>query len=99
MKRPLLFACLLALVASTLAPATTVAQLRDSVEVIEMTGNGPYQCCMSLNVMSRQRRPASISEFHMRILSGRASFVPGSAASPRDWTVFVANDLMSVAWF
>lgn len=75
------------------------AQVRDSVEVIETPGSAPYRCCLTFVVTSRQTRPTTIPEFHVRILSGRASFVPGTASSPQDWTVFVANDQMSVAWY
>lgn len=101
MNRSIRFALLLlGTLAAILVVATPAhAQTRDSVELIEGPGNGPYRCCYTFVVHNRQPRPATISEFTVRIVSGRATFAAGTAGSPADWTVFVANDLKSVSWF
>jgi hypothetical protein len=101
MNRPirtvLLVLGLLATALAAVAPAH--AQRRDTVSLIQQPGSGPYSCCYTFVVENRQTRPSKIAEFTVRIVSGRASFQAGTAGSPTDWTVFVANDLQSVSWF
>jgi hypothetical protein len=105
MNRPirlllLVLTAIVSTVISTIGVTTGArAQARDSIELIQQPGGVPYRCCYSFVVYNRQDSGSTISEFTIRIISGRATFVPGTGGSPADWTVFVGSDEKSVSWY
>lgn len=78
--------CVLSTVVAASMRASAVGQL-DSVQVLQ-TPNGTYGACFDFSVRNRQNDSnTKISEFRLRIISGRAAFQPGFTTSPSNWAV------------
>lgn len=72
------------------------AQIKDSIEVVAYSGGAPYLCCYDLLITNRHDTTIKISEVRLRIISGRARFIPGQASAPNFWALF--QDSAKVIW-
>ncbi|HVZ41451.1 MAG TPA: T9SS type A sorting domain-containing protein [Candidatus Kapabacteria bacterium] len=70
---------------------------RDSLLVIK-TPNGDYACCLNIRVYNRQvDTTLTISDFRMRVISGRATLQQGLTNPPGRWSV-ASQTATSVEW-
>ncbi len=93
-RRFLLLAVMLLAAAAT---AHAQSSQRDSVFLLQ-TPSGTYINCFDIEV--RNRQPDStlrISDFRLRIISGRATFMPGFTQSAFNWAL-VSQTSKSVTW-
>lgn len=83
-----------------LGPTDLAAQNNpvDTVQVLSQSGANPFECCYTFVITNGRTGMDStrISQFRVRIISGRASFIPGQAGAPFDWAVFF--DSKEILW-
>ncbi len=87
--------CLAIIAIGIFSASPLAAQVKDSLTIIS-SPNGPYSYCLAITVANRHDSTIRISEFRLRIISGRGAFIDGSSSSPASWTLFQLPS--SAAW-